>query len=600
MNNKEYFLGLDIGTGSVGWAVTDTQYNLIKINRKYAWGAVLFDTAKGAEERRVNRCARRRYQREKQRINLLQELFEEEIYKVDSGFFHRLNESRYVYADKRDEKGEKPELPYSLFVDENYTDVDYHREFPTVYHLRKALMTEDRAFDVRLLYLAIAHIIRNRGHFLSNMGMDEVNLDFSKIFGDLMNCWKENMEDESRNSVLELENETIENIEKIMKNSELTKTAKKQKILEELSGFSKEFKELIALITGGKVSLAKLFDKKEYDTLEIDKICFDEASFEENEEIYATNLDDYFEIITKAKAVYDWMILSNIFKDDKSGYLSCAKVADYEKHKRDLKNLKEAIRNDSIGDEEDKRNLYKQTFGVPKKGEENYSKYIGMTASKGSKFVIDGAKCSKYDFYKFVKKNIIPKLKDGELKEYIEKEISLESFMPKTRVKENAIIPYQIHAKELKKILECAEAYMPFLKERDDSGKTVSEKIMMLLTFRVPYYVGPLNTASSQAWVKRNGTGRVTPWNFETMINVDLSAEKFIERMTSKCTYLKNEKVLPKSSLVYEEYMVLNELNKLQIKSEPISVELKNDIYHDLFERKLKVTLKKYCFLYIK
>ena len=36
MNNKEYFLGLDIGTGSVGWAVTDTQYNLIKINRKYA------------------------------------------------------------------------------------------------------------------------------------------------------------------------------------------------------------------------------------------------------------------------------------------------------------------------------------------------------------------------------------------------------------------------------------------------------------------------------------------------------------------------------------------------------------------------------------
>ena len=27
MNNKEYFLGLDIGTGSVGWAVTDTQYN---------------------------------------------------------------------------------------------------------------------------------------------------------------------------------------------------------------------------------------------------------------------------------------------------------------------------------------------------------------------------------------------------------------------------------------------------------------------------------------------------------------------------------------------------------------------------------------------
>ena len=55
MNNKEYFLGFDIGTGSVGWAVTDTDYNLIKLNRKNAWGSVLFDTANGAEERRLNR-----------------------------------------------------------------------------------------------------------------------------------------------------------------------------------------------------------------------------------------------------------------------------------------------------------------------------------------------------------------------------------------------------------------------------------------------------------------------------------------------------------------------------------------------------------------
>lgn len=37
MREQEYFLGFDIGTGSVGYAVTDLFYNLIKINRKYAW-----------------------------------------------------------------------------------------------------------------------------------------------------------------------------------------------------------------------------------------------------------------------------------------------------------------------------------------------------------------------------------------------------------------------------------------------------------------------------------------------------------------------------------------------------------------------------------
>ena len=31
MREQEYFLGFDIGTGSVGYAVTDLFYNLIKI-----------------------------------------------------------------------------------------------------------------------------------------------------------------------------------------------------------------------------------------------------------------------------------------------------------------------------------------------------------------------------------------------------------------------------------------------------------------------------------------------------------------------------------------------------------------------------------------
>lgn len=590
MNNKEYFLGLDIGTGSVGWAVTDTQYNLIKINRKLAWGSVLFETSEGAEERRLHRCARRRYQREKQRIKLLQELFEEEIYKVDSGFFQRLKESRYIFDDKRDEKGKKPELPYALFVDENYTDVDYYNEFPTIYHLRKALMTEDRKFDVRLLYLGIAHIIKNRGHFLSNMGIGDTNLDFREVFIELVDCWKVNMDNENQEVILE--NDKIHEIEEIMRDIKLSKSMKKQQIIERFKDFGKEFKELIALITGGKVSLAKLFDKKDYDSLEINTLCFEDATFEENGEYFANNLEDSFDIVTKAKAVYDWMILSNIFKGDKSGYLSSAKVKDYEKHKKDLKILKAAIR-DGLGTKEEKRSLYEKTFGLPNNGEANYSRYVGMVSLKGKKNVINDKKCTKYDFYKYVNKNIVPKLKDGELKEYIKKEISLDSFMPKTKVKENAIIPYQIHAKELKKILEQAETYMPFLKERDNSGTTVTEKIMLLMTFRIPYYVGPLNINSQRAWVVRKETGRIMPWNFETKVDVDKSAEAFIERMTSKCTYLKNENVLPKSSLIYEEYMVLNEINKLKIKSEPISIELKKDIYHDLFERKLKITVKK-------
>ena len=43
---KEYYIGLDIGTDSVGYAVTDTSYSLIKYRGEPMWGVNLFETAK--------------------------------------------------------------------------------------------------------------------------------------------------------------------------------------------------------------------------------------------------------------------------------------------------------------------------------------------------------------------------------------------------------------------------------------------------------------------------------------------------------------------------------------------------------------------------
>ena len=34
MKNLKYYIGLDIGTASVGWAVTDESYNVPKFNGK--------------------------------------------------------------------------------------------------------------------------------------------------------------------------------------------------------------------------------------------------------------------------------------------------------------------------------------------------------------------------------------------------------------------------------------------------------------------------------------------------------------------------------------------------------------------------------------
>ena len=48
-NFGEYFLGLDISTDSVGWAVTDNQYNLYKLHGQSLWGVRLFEAGKTAD-----------------------------------------------------------------------------------------------------------------------------------------------------------------------------------------------------------------------------------------------------------------------------------------------------------------------------------------------------------------------------------------------------------------------------------------------------------------------------------------------------------------------------------------------------------------------
>ena len=134
MKNENYYLGLDIGTNSVGWAVTDNEYSIIKKNGKALWGIRLFEEAEKAEDRRKHRASRRRIQRKEDRIKILQELFASEINKVDPGFFQRLKDSKYYEEDK------SVQQKNTLFCDVDYKDSDYHKEFSTIYHLRKALI----------------------------------------------------------------------------------------------------------------------------------------------------------------------------------------------------------------------------------------------------------------------------------------------------------------------------------------------------------------------------------------------------------------------------------------------------------------------------
>jgi CRISPR-associated endonuclease Csn1 len=541
MEKKDYYIGLDMGTESIGWAVTDKDYNLLKARGRDMWGSFLFEEAKTAEERRKNRNSRRRLARVHYRLMLLQMLFKEEIEKKDQTFFLRLNDSKLM----EDDKDKNIKTKYVLFGDLKYTDKEYYKKFPTIFHLRDYL-TKNKTEDIRFIYLALHHIIKNRGHFLFEG--QEFNFSENEI---VRNIFSEINTLLSEQDSKAFSFEKLEEALDVIKDSKVNKKDKQKKLKTLfVSDNDIRLNAIICAITGGTVKIKDLFMLDE-DLEGVSKFSFESSDFIEKTfpEIENTVGVDNAELILKIKAIYDWSVLCNILKGKK--YISEAKIEIYNKHKYDLYKLKNYIRKNMP-------EKYSYVFRY-KKGINNYAAYVGMDKQKGF------SKCLKEDFYAFLKNT----LKITETS--ILSEIESGSFMPKQISNANGVIPYQVNLAELKAILSIAEQSFSFLKEREN-GITVSEKIIALMTFRVPYYVGPLNTSNKKfAWVvKRDGQERtkITPWNFEDIIDRDASEEAFITRMTSKCTYLPTEDVLPASSFLYSEFIFLNELNNLKINGE--------------------------------
>lgn len=571
---KKIFIGLDMGTTSVGWTVTDENYEVIKKNGKALWGIRLFDEAQTAEDRRMHRIARRRIERRSRRIDLLQELFAQEICKKDPGFYERLNESGLYEEDKTVHQTN------SLFNDVDFNDKAYYKKYPTIYHLRHALMTEKHPFDVRLVYLAIHHILKHRGHFLfENFQTDEKGTsgfdESFAAFGSALDRIKGSSPDVRK----------ADNMKDILKDKKLGVKEKAASLLQCLGqGKEKDFKAMMTLAVGGTASLSDIFNDEKLKDFEKNKVNFSSAQFEENEPDIMAELGDRYDLIAALHGLYNWSLLAELMGE--YHYISEAKIAVYDKHKADLKVLKRVLKQ--------RPDIYAKIFREPgSSANKNYSAYVGVCKVKGKKAAIE--KCSYEDFTKTLK-SCLKDMPDSNDKDYISRELNMGTFLPKSVSKENGVIPYQLHLQELKIILSKAEAYLPFLKVRDQYG-TVSDKIISLFTFRIPYYVGPINEHAGSCWVvKKDKQGKVYPWNFTEKIDIEKSAEGFIRNLTNKCTYLIGEDVLPKNSLLYSEFTVLNELNNVRIGEtmQKLPLRLKEKVMDNLFSRHKHVSRTKF------
>lgn len=557
---KPYFLGIDIGTDSVGYAVTNTDYTLCKFRGEPMWGVTLFDSAEQCGERRAFRSARRRLARRRQRVKLLQEFFCGEINKVDSGFYKKISESALYPEDKTCEA--------SCVITKDYK---------TIHHLICELMKPGKKHDIRLIYAACAWLVAHRGHFLSDMDPENTDaiLDLKPTYESFLSWFEENGLSLPWECDLNKIADIICRKDKVAAKESafcaLAFGAKKPKDNAEEYPISRT--AVIKLLCGGTIKLGKLF-------------IADERASEINKSVVLSDADGLQEIIAefeegaellkRLSALYDCATLSVILSGHKS--ISDAKVSEYEKHKKDLKELKCLLRKyDKI--------LYNTMFRDTSNN--GYSAYVGKSKSvKREDF---------YDFVKSIVSEIEKKNESGKTIEKILSDIENKTYMPKQVNGDNRVIPHQLYYAELCKILENASEYYGFLKEKDKDGYVTSEKIKSIFLFKMPYFVGPLNSKKF-GWIAKKSEEKIYPWNFEKVVDFDKCEQEFINRMTNTCTYLSGADVAAGNSLLYCKYSVLNEINPLKINGRPISTELKQRIFNEVFmpgiTNKPKVTYK--------
>ena len=584
MEKKDLIIGLDVGSDSVGWAVTDEDFDLWRIKGKTAWGARIFDEASDAKARRTKRSSRRRQARRKYRIYLLNQLFTPLINEKDPSFFVRLENSTLLNEDKAEEAKDK----WPLFINKE-DEKTFYKNYPTIWHLRKELMSnpDSEAFnDVRNVYLAIHHIIKYRGNFLTNGTIETKKFepsfidDVNQYFRNLLNSKNE---DEVEADYCFLSPSKIKDFTNALENTKYNVRDRKSEILKLVDKGVEELKPYIelfvSLVSGGE------FDLKKVPGIEDScKVKFDN-SFDEKADEVASLLNEDYALVFYAKRIFDFFKLKDLLRNEES--ISAAFCDVYESHKEQLKFLKELCKDlDKKHELEKEDSLFFKLF-KDKNRKDNYPAFVRVDSNE--------ANTDPHIFNSFVAKLLSPyegELKDNpgfkKIKELCERDECLLTIANCS----TSLIPHQLHENELVAILENASKHYPEISE-------IKEKVIKLFEYRVPYYFGPLNDRSDFSNVVRKNNITITPWNIDEVIDKEKTRENFMKGLTNSCTYLLGEPVLPAQSIIYQQFVILNRLNTMRINGALIEQDVKEKLLAFILAKKkttihqLKVFLKK-------
>jgi len=581
MKKLNYSIGLDIGTNSVGFVCMREDFSILKYRGKYALGVHEFEAGQTAEQRRLNRGQRRRYNRRVRRIQLLQEVWKAMFSNEELVANKKINFFSEVFTDK-------PWKDTNDFEHRSLSEVQrllgINQLYPTIYHLRADLVKSNEKKHPWLIYLAIHNLVKYRGHFLNgNQSWIKTSNQKPSIKAKLEHLLT--LHFHINNSQDVVSEDKLKTIEILLLDLTLKRSEKKERIQQILN--NKNILSCFEMLLNLSTNYKKLF----YNSEQVELYQSSKNFLISNDDVLET-LDGLTEqeeeFMNLALTIYQDIQLHQIIGD--FDCISESKVAQYEVFRTQLKRLKEII--NEFGSEE----LYRKLFITSKPNLLEYNKtrdidklcyfdrYIKHSNTtepmKNLPKEVEKQKKDTKSLFFYHLKVILSDIKEQHHNHPISEEIETiltlideESYLEKIVGKHNAAIPVQNSIYEIEQILMNQSKHYPQITTEH------IQNIIKLVSYRIPYFVGPLIKEKFNkdgeliearfGWLKRQHFDeRVTPWNAHNVIDEMNTATAFIERLTSYCTYLPNQKVIPKQSLLYQEYELLSELNSIQIRRE--------------------------------
>lgn len=320
-----YAISLDIGNASVGWAAFTPDYRLMRAKGRELIGVRLFEPAQTAEARRMARTTRRRYSRRRWRLHMLDAIFDAPLAEVDPSFLAR---RKYSWVHPADENNADYWYGGVLFDSKNQ-DKRFYKQYPTIYHLRKTLMEDDKQHDIREVYFAVHHLLKYRGNFLVEGDLDSSSVFDSKnllnLIGEIILCVFDEQLDGSWTAGID--KKRLADTLCTTKGSRSMRVENALAVICESCELPKEqinvIKAIFAGLEGNKLDLAKIFPSEERtsDEKKALGIYFNKSDYEEvRAQVVDSGLldDEQCELLDKMQKQYSAIALKQLLGNAKS------------------------------------------------------------------------------------------------------------------------------------------------------------------------------------------------------------------------------------------------------------------------------------------